>query len=1154
MAASEDPGRRAIGLTVSLRGHFSRPVRIEGLEPVAEGLWQLRVREDDGSLAETVIAAPELETALADAAAVQPQVPAGAFFRLVEGNRIRLAYAHDPYFAVSMSGVRGLPHQIEAVYRHLLPQPLLRTVLADDPGAGKTIMGGLLLKELKLRGVVERVLVVAPAPLTVQWQDELYDKFDEWLERVDGNTVRYQMGGNAWTRYAQVVTSLDFAKQEDVTPELLRAEWDLVIIDEAHKCSAFTASNGDIRRTRRYALAEELSKRTERLLLLTATPHSGDADRFSRFMCLLDADQFSTPELTRRQIALEESPYFLRRAKEDLVDEHGRALFVDRSVVTQPFTLSEPERHLYLEVTNYVNQFLAGGAGRGNAVALARTVLQRRLASSLGAIRSSLQRRGNRLSALLDELESLPPVERRRRLADLQRLPGTDDETADDDADEEMQERAITDVSVAEQLDELRVEIAELGRLTALAERTMEEGDERKLVALDSCLQRSELAELRDGRGKLLIFTEHRDTLEYLVRHLERWGYSTCSIHGGHAPVERKRIQHDFRTKYQVCVATEAAGEGINLQFCHLMVNYDLPWNPVRLEQRMGRIHRIGQQSKCVVVNFCATNTVEGRLLERLHDKLEEMRADLQGRVYDVIGDLLDHNGLDFERLVKDTLANPQREVAALEQISALSPELLRRYEQDIGVAQATRTVDLAWVRQRSVVSEERRLMPEYVERFFLDAAGAVGCRVEQRASDRLYRVEHVPRSLRSDDLDSVRRGLVPTSEYRKLTFRKEDRFKAEHEDADLCSPGHPLFSAVSERLTQQLRVAGVPGGVATFVDPDAREGYVIHFLTYEVVGETENGRSEVVFSEVVAVAEQRVGGFALLPAHILHDLTQTEGVPTELDRDQVRAVESWVRADVQRHRSEEQRATRLGQAELRRRYLEEAISAQRLRLEDRWAELDERVHSGADEFRLARDEVGRRIDELERRRRAKVDGFERLGIVRAGPLTYLGAADVLPPAGLDERDVTPMRSDAEVEQAAMSIAMAFEREAGWEPEDVSSARDGSGFDIRSTRINPETGELEVRRIEVKGRSGRREDVGLYRTEWFAAQRFRAGFWLYVVYGAARGEEQLIRIQDPYGALDGVEEIAQITGYRVPAASIEAVQHGERKQRGSTDG
>jgi len=337
-------------------------VTIEAVEPIGGGHVHLRVRTHDGVPGETYLAAEDLEAALAGGVETPAAVEPLDLFRWIEGHRIHLAYAHDPYFAVSLSGVRGLPHQIEAVYRNLLPQPRLRFVLADDPGAGKTIMAGLLFKELKLRGVVDRALVVCPAPLTIQWQDELFDRFDERFEIVSSQQVKWQLGGNPWQQHNQVITSLDFAKQDDVLPGLLLADWDLVIIDEAHKCSAVTQGDA-VRRTRRYVLAEELSKRAERLLLLTATPHSGDENRFTHFLALLDPDQFSTPELVRRQIAEPDSPYFLRRQKEDLIDERGHRLFVNRRVLTQPFTLSRHELDLYEQVSTYVNRYLGAPAG-----------------------------------------------------------------------------------------------------------------------------------------------------------------------------------------------------------------------------------------------------------------------------------------------------------------------------------------------------------------------------------------------------------------------------------------------------------------------------------------------------------------------------------------------------------------------------------------------------------------------------------------------------------------------------------------------------------------------------------------------------------------------------------------------------------------------
>lgn len=1110
------------------------------MEEIGGALLLVRVRTPAGLPDETTVTIEELEAALAVAAPSAVTVDPRDLFRYVEAQRIRLAYAHDPYFAVSLSGVRGLPHQVEAVYRHLLPQPRLRFVLADDPGAGKTIMAGLLLKELKLRGVVDRTLVVCPAPLTIQWQDELLDKFDERFEVVSSHQVRWQLGGNPWQRYSQVVTSLDFAKREDVSPDLLRADWDLVIVDEAHKCSAATYGD-EVRRTRRYVLAEELSKRADRFLLLTATPHSGDEDRFTRFLALLDPDQFSTPDLVKRQIALPDNPYFLRRQKEDLIDERGRKLFVDRRVVTQPFTLSPPEHRLYEFVTDYVNTFLstAGGGGRGSAIALARTVLQRRLASSRGAIRSSLEKRAQRLADRADEIERMKPADRLKRLAELRLIEASDDETGTEDADEAAEEAAATLVTTAEHIEALRAEVEELRRLVAEADRTIAAGEERKLTALRRCLDRAELAELRDGRGKLLVFTEHRDTLEYLKRHLAEWGYSVGEIHGQQPPTLRKAMQHEFRTRQQICVATEAAGEGINLQFCHLMINYDLPWNPVRLEQRMGRIHRIGQHTEVVVFNFCATNTIEGRLLERLHEKLAEMRAALQGRVYDVIGDLLTLNGLDFERLMRETLANPRRLDHSLDEISSLSPDLLKGYERDIGIAQATRHVDLEWVRERDWASEERRLMPEYVEAFFLDGATRVRLRVETRA-DGLYRIEHVPVALRSDQLAAVRRLGPPEVEYRKLTFRKEQRERPEHEDAVLLSPGHPLFASVTEGLERELASAGVPGGSAFFVDPAAASAYRIHLLTYDVVGEGVGGDAERAFAALVAVIEEPDGSLSLAPPDVLHDLTPSEGQSgiEPPPSDVVRAVTNWVRVNVQAVATERERESRTRQAELRSRYLAEAMDAQQSTLEARWAEYDDKVHRGEEQYRLLRDDMERRVSDLKRRRKAKLDGFARLGVVRPGPVGYLGTALVGPPSRPDDPELRVLRPDPEVEAAAMAFAMAYERAQGRNPIDVSSARDGSGFDIRSVSADPATGELELRRIEVKGRSAADGDVGLYRTEWYAAQRFRDGYWLYVVYGAGTGDERLVTIQDPCGRLRGVREIAQVTGYRVPAESI----------------
>ena len=523
----------------------------------------------------------------------------------------------DPHFAVSLSGVRPLPHQLEAVYEKILPQARLRFLLADDPGAGKTIMAGLLLKELKLRQVIERVLILAPAPLTLQWQDELRSKFSETYEVINSNLAKGQLAGNPWERFRQCIASIDFAKRDDIISGILQVDWDLVIIDEAHKCSARKLKDP----SRRYRLARELSRISERILLLTATPHQGNAEQFHNFLLLLDPDQFISDTLNPEMLSLDDSPWFLRRIKEDLKDFEGRKLFKERHTITVPFELSEPEKFLYDRVTKYINRYLGKTKGKKQAsVALARTVLQRRLASSLNAIFSSLKKRQKRFADLLEELNNLSPGEQRDRLMSLGKIVDTEQDS--DDRDEEELEDIAVESTVVEEIDQLREELDELERLVKLARETIEIGTERKLNALKECLARAEFSELKDGRGKLLIFTEHRDTLAYLKQNLTTWGYTTCEIHGGMNPIARKQAQADFRLSKQICLATDAAGEGINLQFCQLMINYDLPWNPNRLEQRMGRIHRIGQERAVYIFNFLAENTVEGRVLSKLLTKL----------------------------------------------------------------------------------------------------------------------------------------------------------------------------------------------------------------------------------------------------------------------------------------------------------------------------------------------------------------------------------------------------------------------------------------------------------------------------------------------------------------------------------------------------
>jgi len=1162
MAASEVGNPDAlVGQRVHLPGHFDESVMIEGLRQLGAN-YELRVRRASGQLEEAVLSADEV-AAIQDAAKAPAHpgatVDSEQLRLLVESTRIRLAYAYDRRFAVSLSGIRTLPHQIEAVYLKMLPQPRLRFLLADDPGAGKTIMAGLLLKEMKLREAIERTLIVVPAPLTIQWQDELMRFFGETFQIISSSNDQQQLI-NPWQRENQVIVSLDYAKQEDVRERVWQQRWDLVIIDEAHKCSARTKGSTDraaeVDATRRYQLAQKLSGQADHVLLLTATPHSGDDDKFAHFLRLLDPDLFPEPHrlgeqaraIRRNVLSLgPDCPWALRRLKEDLRDLNGRRLFPDRHPQTVTFQLNAEEYALYKEVTAYINQFLPHAQGRQkHSVALTRTVLQRRLASSANAIFESLRRRFGKQRKILEDLEALPPSQRARYL---DRLRGrlTDDERDEDDLDETQSDELADEYTAAEEMDQLRAEVAALRDLVERARVVRERSQDSKLAALRECLGRAQFDELKDGRGKLLIFTEHRDTLDYLRTRLDRWGYTTVQIHGGMNPHERKAAQEAFRTEKQVCVATEAAGEGINLQFCHLMINYDLPWNPNRLEQRLGRIHRIGQERDVYAYNFVADKSqdgqpvIEGSILKRLLDKLELMREALgHDRVFDVIGQVLSLNEVNLPEMLREAAYDPRRLDEYLDQIDRIDPNKLRQYEEATGVALARSHVDFSAFQKANFEAEEKRLMPEYVARQFLAAAQLVGMRVEARA-DGLWRIEHVPVDLRSERLEAVRRlGKAETS-YRKLTFQKADLERDQHADAVLVGPGHPLYTALDERLGEKL--VGLRGQIGVFVDANATEPYRIHFLEFEIRGEPTSGRGHVVLhAELVAVRE-RNGAFALLPPDVLHDLAPSYQPEPDVSGSDLQGAIDFAKSTHQLEQRVRTLEERRHYTEVVRDYLTRSFQARIKAAQARVMGLRARELAGQKEVALARQRAEADLQDLERTRSDRLAKLDRLAVVRAGPVRQLATVVVLPPGATVGAAPTPesLEDDTtkrEIELAAMEIVMEHERRRGWEPEDVSAQY--VGFDIRSLGpADPATGQRAVRRIEVKGRK-RGQPVCLTTNEWLKARQLADTFWLYVVWDPrAEGAVPLL-VQNPGYKLDHAKrEVREISHYELPAAAIE---------------
>jgi hypothetical protein len=761
-----------------------------------------------------------------------------------------------------------------------------------------------------------------------------------------------------------------------------------------------------------------------------------------------------------------------------------------------------------------------------------------------------MKRRLKKQQDLLDELDGLSPSQRAKRLAALQgSLPDVEQE--EDDLDDEDRDQLIDEYTAALELEGLRTEISALKEIVEQARKVREQANDSKLASLKKCLTEAQFVELKDGRGKLLLFTEHRDSLGYVREHLERWGYSTCQIHGGMNPHERKRAQELFRTSAQVCVATEAAGEGINLQFCHLMINYDMPWNPTRLEQRLGRIHRIGQDRDVYAFNFVATDSedgqpiVEGRILHRLLEKLDNISEALEGRVFDVIGEVLSLNDVNLPDMLREAAYDPRRLDEYLDQIDRIDPAKLKEYEEATGIALARSHVDFTGFQRRNLEIEEKRLMPRYVETQFISAAKEVGLRVEPRA-DGLWRIEYVLADLRSERLRSVRRLGKADPSYRKITFHKHHLEQPAHVDAVLMGPGHPLYAAVDEKLNE--RVETLQGGIGFYVDPLTTEPYRLHFFEISIRGKDTKGNEVPLHGELVAVREQR-GQFEAVPSDILLNLPPYASPPAVIDCIDTQTASDFVKSTYQlvcRVRCQEERQHF---ARVCREYLERSFDARIKRAQER-AMLLAAETTSKPEYKLPADEARKQVEELQRAQAERMDGLTRLGIARTGPVRHIATAIVLGPGVDTENQLADLADELDPnirrksELAAEEMVIAALKGEGF-PEDRIE-RVGHlklGFDVRAHRVADEaTGDVHVKRVEVKGRM-RGQPIRLTTNEWYKAQQLGETYWLYVVWDPLGKAPELIRIQNPAVRLDHAKrEIMAARFFEIPADAVVAAR------------
>lgn len=773
-------------------------------------------------------------------------------FRLAsEAKRISLAYLFDPFVAVQASNLDPLPHQIDAVYNKMLPLQPLRFLLADDPGAGKTIMAGLLCKELMIRGDVERCLVIAPGSLVEQWQDELWQKFALDFRILTREMIEAASSGNPFAEHNLLIARLDHLARNDELQARLRAtDWDLVIVDEAHKMSAHY-TGGEIRETKRYRLGQLAGSVSRHLLLMTATPHAGiDAD-YRLFLRLLDSDRFDgRPRAAARTPDV--SDVMRRLVKEKLLTFDGRPLFPERRAYTVTYPLSDAEALLYKRVTEYVRDEMSradelqreGEGSRGAIVGFALTTLQRRLASSPEAIYQSLRRRRERLERRAGEARIARRGTRTERLPDNNPLSAAWRDLADDfDTDDlsdgdlgELETELVDEASAARTVAELEREIAALTDLERLAAQLRSQGEDRKWEELSALLTNTpEMYDASGGRRKLIIFSEHRDTLNYLagkLRALLGRQEAVVTIHGGIHRDERRKIQEAFTQDPHVLVlvATDAAGEGINLQRAHLMVNYDLPWNPNRIEQRFGRIHRIGQTEVCHLWNLVAEDTREGQVFQRLFDKLDEQRRALGGQVFDVLGQAFADTPLR-DLLIEAVRYGERPDVRdRLNQVldETVGDALREVVHQRALVSDLMTAEDVEHIREQLERAQARRLQPYFVQSFFIEGFNLLGGEVREREPDR-FEITRVPAEFRQRDR-LIGTGATVPRRYERITFDRDLAIMGGRPRAQYVAPGHPLLDVTIDLIIERFN--GLMQQGAVLVD-DRDQGDVPRTLIY---------------------------------------------------------------------------------------------------------------------------------------------------------------------------------------------------------------------------------------------------------------------------------------------------------------------------------
>lgn len=1041
------------------------------------------------------------------------------FVLFAEAERINSAYQFDPLFAINCSVVDPLPHQVEAVYKYLLPQPQIRFLLADDTGAGKTIMTGLLLKEMIMRHQIERILIVTPGGLTKQWQeDEMGIKFN--IPFTLANRATFNAEPTIFQTHDKVVASIDFICREDIRNILDKTNWDMIVFDEAHKLSAYEYGEKTYK-SKRYEAAHALSKQCEHLLLLTATPHRGREDTFKRLLQLLDEDIFATADVVAERVKeLSQNganKFFIRRLKEDMKNWNDEPLYKARFTKTVSYQITPEEKRLYDAVTEYLTtRKKEANASKNIHVSLALAVMQRRLVSSIFAIKNTLYKRWQALQGLSDELRKNPSLWNQR-----QKLDGIEADNIDEYYDLDDQEREGLDnilsdpkkfklFTTSKSPQEIAAEAAEVKALYEMANNLfVQHTEEQKYIQLKELLRSEGVV---DGE-KLVIFTEHKDTLLYLQERLSNTGYKIAAIHGGMSVDERRQSQCDFMAdKAQILICTDAAGEGINLQFCKLLINWDIPWNPNRLEQRMGRIHRYGQKSDVVVFNMVADNTREGKVLKTLLMKLDVIRQQLgDDRVYDVIQDVL--KGVSLDSIIDAVLNGKESELTAfIDHSESDLQDIFKKTITDNEKAIAHTSVNYDTAIALKDDSDERRLQPIYIRQFFERAFKFLGGKYTETQKG-IYKINEIPdilsKRLRDDykiHATNLQQLLFVFDKHIFLDYRSSNPMSGH---AHYINPGNPLFDCLVDVVRDEFRDEMLKGTI--LVSPEDRNPYFAYFVKNQIIDNRPSKEDANISNELLTLILQNEDEFRLTSPAKLLDLVPPvkfakEVTPPDIASED--AVMEWAYENVTTKLFEETEKRTRDDAERRKEYLEQAFTNVLLDIQAEINDLQGKtLLQDSEKIQQKLQNKMARYKALMKRREERLKEMEQMIEVSPREPEVLGCAYVIPLNQVEYNNAFGMSRDDEVEAIGMKVAMDYELSQGRTPEDVSA--DNVGYDVRSVATDG-----TKRYIEVKGRSGT-DGVMLSENEMNRLAQLGNRAWLYIVTECKSNNPVLNIINDP---------------------------------------